>query len=81
MYNWNTMNAKVFHKLGFAVPKSLCEAAARAQPMAIEKVLKLLRFRFAELMQHAHTADEVRDVSIVVDLHRINRSMSVIYCT
>lgn len=58
MYNWNTMNAKVFHKLGFAVPKSLCEAAARAQPMAIEKVLKLLRFRFAELMQHAHTADE-----------------------
>lgn len=59
MYNWNTLNAKVFHKLGFAVPKNLCEAAARAQPMAVEKVLKLLRFRFAELMQYAHQAEQV----------------------
>lgn len=63
MYNWNTLNAKVFHKLGFAVPKSLCEAAARAQPMAIEKVLKLLRFRFAELMEHDH-AEEVRAFAV-----------------
>eukprot|EP00892_Ulva_mutabilis_P010927 jgi/Ulvmu1/8206/UM041_0015.1 len=58
MYNWNTLNAKVFHKLGFAVPKNLCEAAARAQPMAIEKVLKLLRVRFAELMQHVKPPEE-----------------------
>lgn len=59
MYNWNTLNAKVFHKLGFAVPKSLCEAAARAQPMAVEKVLKLIRFRFAELMQCSQQAEQV----------------------
>lgn len=60
MYNWNTLNAKVFHKLGFAVPKGLCEAAARAQPMSIEKILKLLRFRFAELMQYSQPVEEVR---------------------
>jgi hypothetical protein len=49
MYNWNTLNVKVCQKLGFSIPKQVCEAAAKAQPMAIEKILKLLRHTFAEL--------------------------------
>lgn len=59
MYNWSTLNAKVLHKLGFSVPKPLCEAAARAVPMAVEKILKFLRYKFAELME----ADEQQQVT------------------
>jgi hypothetical protein len=59
MYNWSTLNAKVLHKLGFSVPKPLCEAAARAAPMAVEKILKFLRYKFAELME----ADEQLQVT------------------
>jgi hypothetical protein len=51
MYNWSTLNAKVLHKLGISVPKPLCEAAARATPMAVEKILKFLRYKFSELME------------------------------
>jgi hypothetical protein len=56
MYNWNTLNAKVLHRLGFSIPKQHCEAAARAAPMAIEKVLKYMRYKFSELVeQENHT--------------------------
>jgi CH-like domain in sperm protein len=49
MYNWNTLNAKVCSQLDCLVPRHLCEAAAKAQPMAVEQILAMFRRRFAEL--------------------------------
>jgi hypothetical protein len=49
MYNWNTLNAKVCSRLNFVIPKAACDAAAKAEPMAIEGVLKFVRLRIAEL--------------------------------
>lgn len=47
MYNWNTLNARVFRKLGFTVSKPDCEEVTSAQPGAIERVLKLVRHKLA----------------------------------
>lgn len=56
MYNWNTLNAKVFSKLGFVVPKADCEATAQGQPMAIEHVLRFVRTKFAEVAENGGIA-------------------------
>lgn len=61
MYNWSTLNGKVLHKLGFSIPKPLCEAASRAVPMAVEKILKFLRYKFVELME----AEEQQQVPLL----------------
>ena len=47
VYNWNTLNQRVFRKLGFSVAKPDCEAVTTAQPGAIERVLKLVRHKLA----------------------------------
>jgi hypothetical protein len=42
-YNWNTLNQKVFKKLGFQVAKKDINSIVEAAPEAIERVLKLLK--------------------------------------
>ncbi|GBF94311.1 hypothetical protein Rsub_06933 [Raphidocelis subcapitata] len=43
LYNWNTLNNKVFRKLGFRLPKEDQMQCANSVAGAIERVLKLLR--------------------------------------
>ncbi|EFN53489.1 hypothetical protein CHLNCDRAFT_49012 [Chlorella variabilis] len=42
MYNWTTLNQKVFRRMGFALAREHCEAVANAEAGAVERVLKLL---------------------------------------
>ncbi|EIE19144.1 DUF1042-domain-containing protein [Coccomyxa subellipsoidea C-169] len=51
MYNWCTLNQKVFKRLGFVVAKSECQACASCQPGAIERVLKLVRSRLSRFAE------------------------------
>lgn len=51
MYNWCTLNQKVFKRLGFVVAKSECQACASCQPGAIERVLKLVRLRLSRFAE------------------------------
>ena len=51
MYNWNTLNTKVFKRLGFAVIKQDCEDIANNRPGAIERVLKLVKFKMAKFQE------------------------------
>lgn len=51
MYNWCTLNQKVFKRLGFVVAKSECQACADCQPGAIERVLKLIRLRLSRFAE------------------------------
>lgn len=51
MYNWCTLNQKVFKRLGFLVAKNECQACAKCQPGAIERVLKLVRLRLARFAE------------------------------
>ncbi|KAG2443154.1 hypothetical protein HYH02_009565 [Chlamydomonas schloesseri] len=48
MYNWNTLNAKVFKRLGFMVTKQDCEACCNCKPGAVERVLKLIKVKIAK---------------------------------
>ncbi|CAL5224665.1 g7387 [Coccomyxa viridis] len=43
LYNWRTLDERVFRKLGRALPASECGDCARAIPGAIERVLRLLQ--------------------------------------
>ena len=42
-YNWNTLNQKVFKKLGFTLLKKDIEDAVNCVPDTIEKILKVLK--------------------------------------
>ena len=41
LYNWNTLNLKIFKKLGIQISKSDIEAVVMAAPDKIEKILKM----------------------------------------
>lgn len=45
LYNWNTLNQRVFKKLDFVLAKRECEAVAACDPGAVERVLKLVRIK------------------------------------
>lgn len=67
MYNWNTLNQKVFRKLGFQLSKQDCEDIANAVPGAIERVLKLARIKLA-----SYTGGDLgRWVAVSYTSHRV----------
>jgi len=43
LYNWTTLNTKVFKKMGFTLHKSDVDAVIAAETEAIERVLKLVK--------------------------------------
>lgn len=45
MYNWTTLNQRVFKKLDFVLVKSECEAVVNCDPGAVERVLKLVKVK------------------------------------
>jgi len=45
MYNWATLNQKVFKKLGFVLTRTEMEAVVSAEPGAVERVLFKLRIK------------------------------------
>jgi hypothetical protein len=48
MYNWNTLNAKVFKKMGFQMHKEELEALSNCTPQAAERMLKKLQQSMAK---------------------------------
>lgn len=54
MYNWNTLNQRVFKRLGFSVSKADFEAVANCQPGAIERILKLLSLKVKQFKEDGH---------------------------
>lgn len=72
-YNWQTLNQRVFRRLGFTLPKEMLEAAAMAEAWIVERILKLAREKMTILqerrahsrlsqMQHHQSYQEVGDV-------------------
>lgn len=50
-YNWNTLNQKVFKKIGFTLTKKEIEDAVNCMPDTIEKILKMFRLRVSILIR------------------------------
>ncbi len=48
LYNWDTLNQKVFRRLGFLISKAEIEATANCEAGAIERILKLLRTKLED---------------------------------
>ncbi len=53
MYNWATLNQKVFRRLGFPLEKGEIEAAVNCKPGAIELLLMRLQKHIAEMRRTA----------------------------
>mmetsp|Transcript_24809 Transcript_24809/g.34193 ORF Transcript_24809/g.34193 Transcript_24809/m.34193 type:complete len:275 (+) Transcript_24809:32-856(+) len=51
MYNWNTLNQKVFKRVGFSFPRAECEAVCNCVPGSVERFLKMLRLKLAKHKQ------------------------------
>ncbi|KAL3702267.1 hypothetical protein R1sor_020289 [Riccia sorocarpa] len=48
VYNWNTLNVKVFRRLNFSLRKEDIESVANCEPQMIERILKLLKYKMAK---------------------------------
>lgn len=46
-YNWNTLNQKLFKKLGFTLTKKDMEDAVNCVPDTIERILRVLQLNIA----------------------------------
>mmetsp|Transcript_5909 Transcript_5909/g.10287 ORF Transcript_5909/g.10287 Transcript_5909/m.10287 type:complete len:248 (+) Transcript_5909:185-928(+) len=55
MYNWKTLNQKVFKRLGFTIPKADCEAVSNCLPGAVERTLKLVQMRLIKARDEGFT--------------------------
>ncbi|PRW60873.1 sperm flagellar [Chlorella sorokiniana] len=51
MYNWGTLNQKVFRRMGFVLAREQQETVANAEAGAIERVLKLVRAKMARFQE------------------------------
>ena len=58
LYNWHTLNQKVFKHLGCSVQKLDCERIVNAEPGVIEQVLKMLRARLQLRLEAQYSAPE-----------------------
>ncbi|KAL4854161.1 Sperm flagellar protein 1 [Chlorella vulgaris] len=47
LYNWTTLNQRVFKRLGFSLAREQYEAVVNAEAHAVERVLKLVRTKMA----------------------------------
>eukprot|EP00197_Chlamydomonas_leiostraca_P003707 CAMPEP_0202862740 /NCGR_PEP_ID=MMETSP1391-20130828/3672_1 /ASSEMBLY_ACC=CAM_ASM_000867 /TAXON_ID=1034604 /ORGANISM="Chlamydomonas leiostraca, Strain SAG 11-49" /LENGTH=254 /DNA_ID=CAMNT_0049542315 /DNA_START=101 /DNA_END=865 /DNA_ORIENTATION=- len=59
LYNWNTLNNKVFKRMGFTIAKQDFEAVSNCQPGAIERVLKLVKGKVAKFREEGFTGSPV----------------------
>jgi len=51
MYNWNTLNQKVFRKMGFQVSKSDLEGVCNCAPGVVERVLRNLHNQIEKIQE------------------------------
>ena len=64
MYNWTTLNTRVFKKLGFTLSKEDMEGAVYARTGEIEPILKLLRSKLA-LYQAKHGHERASQIPLL----------------
>jgi len=51
MYNWSTLNTKVFKKMGWQLRQEELDAIVNCQPLAVEKMLRQVQTRLAKFGQ------------------------------
>jgi len=56
MYNWNTLNAKPFKKMGFQLNKEELDALCNCTPQAVERALKKLQQNMAKYSARQESA-------------------------
>ncbi|XP_024379980.1 uncharacterized protein [Physcomitrium patens] len=57
IYNWSTLNNKVFRRLHFTLTKEDIEAVASCEPQMIERILKLLKYKIAKYRPNGLNGD------------------------
>lgn len=59
VYNLETLNLKVFKKLGFSIPHSTIEDIVNCKPGSIEQVLNTLQYKMAKYRERKAQSDSV----------------------
>ena len=57
IYNWSTLNQKVFKKIGMTLDKSTIDGLANAKPGIIEKVLSDVKTQLTSPKQQTHNGE------------------------
>merc|ERR1711988_316256 len=51
MYNWNTLNQKVFKKMGFQVSRTDCEGVCNCSAGVVEQVLHTIQLQITKIKE------------------------------
>ncbi|KPA82168.1 hypothetical protein ABB37_03297 [Leptomonas pyrrhocoris] len=70
--NWNTLNAKVLRKLYFEVPAEEVEDIVSAVPGAIERFLRALRMKIAQIKQRREEMRAANELQTYEQAHFID---------
>lgn len=70
LYNWNTLNQKVFRKMGFLLSKSDIDKVTSCVPEAIERALRVVQLKLGEYsathqnLSAGHSRDSPEQVAV-----------------
>ena len=56
MYNWSTLNSKVFRKMGFQLAKKDIDSVVNAEPEAIERILSAVNVKIFDFLENSQQA-------------------------
>ena len=63
--NWNSLNIKVFKKIGFQISRSDIDKIISAVPQAIERVLKLVKARMEEFEDNQEEEQDIEEKPVI----------------
>ena len=69
MYNWTTLNQRVFRKLDFVLVKSECEAIVNCDPGAVERILKLVKVKLEKYNERQSQRPRYDQLGMFFNLH------------
>ncbi|CAD8061208.1 unnamed protein product [Paramecium sonneborni] len=74
-YNWNTLNTKVFRKMGFQITQKDIDAVIQVIPEAIERILKVIQVkldRFLDQQEQNQVQTQEKPIEIQKNQNQVN---------
>ena len=76
LYNYNTLNTKVFKKMGFSIPRTLLEDAVNCRPLAVENILNILQYKILHYREKRASTIAAADLNITGESHSMRPGIS-----
>ncbi|CAD8053258.1 unnamed protein product [Paramecium sonneborni] len=80
-YNWNTLNTKVFRKMGFQITQKDIDAVIQVIPQAIERILKMIQFKldlFLDQQEQNQDQKQEKPIELKKNQNQVNNQKPIV---